>query len=166
MCSYTDLASPNALLVGFSSGTLCVEHFGNSCPQIWNAHMLWCNSFSSKTCPEKLPIVCNDTFSRKVIPVVLVVRKKQKPPNYPVLGDLVKQIMVKSFRGIVYHHQKEWGRASLVVQWLRVCLPMQGTRVRALVWEDPTCRGAIRPVSHNYWACTSGICAPQQERPQ
>ena len=40
--------------------------------------------------------------------------------------------------------------ASLVAQWLRICLPMQGTRVRALVWEDPTCRGAARPVSHNY----------------
>ena len=39
---------------------------------------------------------------------------------------------------------------SLVAQWLRICLPMQGTRVRALVWEDPTCRGATRPVSHNY----------------
>ena len=42
----------------------------------------------------------------------------------------------------------EW--ASLVAQWLRICLPMQGTRVRALVWEDPTCRGATGPVSHNY----------------
>ena len=41
-------------------------------------------------------------------------------------------------------------RASLVAQWLRICLPMQGTRVRALVWEDLTCRGASRPVSHNY----------------
>ena len=41
----------------------------------------------------------------------------------------------------------EW--ASLVAQWLRICLPMQGTRVRALLWEDPTCRGATRPVSHN-----------------
>ena len=40
--------------------------------------------------------------------------------------------------------------ASLVAQWLRVCLPMQGTRVRALVWDDPTCRGATGPVSHNY----------------
>ena len=27
--------------------------------------------------------------------------------------------------------------ASLVAQWLRIRLPMQGTRVRALVWEDP-----------------------------
>ena len=41
-----------------------------------------------------------------------------------------------------------WGFS--VAQWLRICLPMQGTRVRALVWEDPTYRGATRPVSHNY----------------
>ena len=40
--------------------------------------------------------------------------------------------------------------ASLVVQWLRICLPMQGTQVQALVWEDSTCRGAAGPVSHNY----------------
>ena len=40
--------------------------------------------------------------------------------------------------------------ASLVAQWLRFCLLMQGTRVRALVWEDPTCCGANGPVSHNY----------------
>ena len=56
--------------------------------------------------------------------------------------------------------------ASLVAQWLRSCLPMQGTRVWALVWEDPTCRGATGPVRHNYWACASGACAPQQERPR
>ena len=57
-------------------------------------------------------------------------------------------------------------RASLVAQWLGICLPMQGTRVRALVWEDPTCRRATKPVSHNYWACASGACAPQRERPR
>ena len=39
---------------------------------------------------------------------------------------------------------------SLVAQWLRIRLPMQGTRVRALVREDPTCRGATEPVRHNY----------------
>ena len=41
-------------------------------------------------------------------------------------------------------------KASLVAQWLRIRLPMQGTPVCALVREDPTCRGAARPVSHNY----------------
>ena len=39
---------------------------------------------------------------------------------------------------------------SLVAQWLGVHLPVQWTRVRALVREDPTCRGATKPVHHNY----------------
>ena len=39
---------------------------------------------------------------------------------------------------------------SLVAQWLRIRLPVQGTRVQALVGEDPTCRGATKPVRHNY----------------
>ena len=40
--------------------------------------------------------------------------------------------------------------ASLVAQWLRLRLPVQGTAVRALVREDPTCRGATKSMSHNY----------------
>ena len=43
--------------------------------------------------------------------------------------------------------------ASLVAQWLRIHLSMKGTWVRALVGEDPTCRGATKPVRHNYRAC-------------
>ena len=43
--------------------------------------------------------------------------------------------------------------ASLVAQWLGIGLPMQGTRVWALVQEDPTYRGAAKPMHHNYWAC-------------
>ena len=54
---------------------------------------------------------------------------------------------------------------------------MQGTRVWALVWEDPTFRRATKPVHHNYWACAlepashnylahvPKACAPQQEKP-
>ena len=44
-------------------------------------------------------------------------------------------------------------RASLVAQWLRILLPMQGTWVWALVGEDPTCRRATKLMCHNYWAC-------------
>ena len=39
---------------------------------------------------------------------------------------------------------------SLMAQWLRIRLARQGTQVRALVWEDPTCCGATKPVRHNY----------------
>ena len=57
-------------------------------------------------------------------------------------------------------------------------LPMQGTRVRAPVQEDPTCRGATKPMRHNYWACAlepashnywarvPGARAPQEKPPQ
>ena len=62
--------------------------------------------------------------------------------------------------------QERYIRASLVAQWLRVCLLRQGTQIRALVWEDPACRGTAGPVSHNYWACASGACALQRERPR
>ena len=41
-------------------------------------------------------------------------------------------------------------RASLVAQCLRIHLPTQGTCVQVLVQEDPTCRGATKPVCHNY----------------
>ena len=29
----------------------------------------------------------------------------------------------------------------------------QGTRVRSLVREDPTCRRTTKPMRHNYWGC-------------
>ena len=61
-------------------------------------------------------------------------------PAMPLLGIYPEKTII----------QKETCGASLVAQRLRICLPMQGTRVRALVWEDPTCHGAARPVSHNY----------------
>ena len=44
----------------------------------------------------------------------------------------------------------DWTWASLVAQWLRTRLPMQGIRVRALVREDPTCRRAAKSMRHNY----------------
>ena len=41
---------------------------------------------------------------------------------------------------------------SPAVQWLRIRLPMQGTGVRFLVREDPTCCRATKLVGQNYWA--------------
>ena len=46
-----------------------------------------------------------------------------------------------------------YGGTSLVAQCLRFRLPMQGTWVRSLAWDDPTCCGATKPVRHNDWAC-------------
>ena len=54
---------------------------------------------------------------------------------------------------------KNYPGTSLGVQWLRVCLPMQGTWVQSLVREDPTCYGGNqaltpevpKPVSPRAW---------------
>ena len=46
-----------------------------------------------------------------------------------------------------------YSRMSLVVQWLRICLPMQETQVQSLVWEDSTCHRATKPIHLNYWTC-------------
>ena len=47
---------------------------------------------------------------------------------------------------------KVCSRTSLVAQWLRICMSMQGTWAPSLLQEDPTCRGATKPMHHNYRA--------------
>ena len=43
-------------------------------------------------------------------------------------------------------------RTSLVVQWMRIGLPLQGAWVQSLIWEDFTSNGAEKSTCHNYWA--------------
>ena len=54
---------------------------------------------------------------------------------------------------------------SPVAQWLRIHLPMQGTQVQSLVWEDPTCRGATKPMCHNCWAHVPQLLKPAPLEP-
>ena len=68
--------------------------------------------------------------------------------------------LVKIFLGIIPIHGsvKYFGGSfqnvnkskSLVVQLLRIHLPVQRTQVQSLVQEDPTCCGATKPMRHNY----------------
>ena len=69
--------------------------------------------------------------------------------NWAIGIDMYTLMCIKLMTNKNLLHKKI-NRASLVAQWLGVRLLMQGTRVRALVWEDPTCRGATGPVGHNY----------------
>ena len=61
----------------------------------------------------------------------------------PILGFVFLQIPQE----IRKRRELLW-RTSLVVQWLRIHLPMQGTRVQSLVQEDSTCQRAIKPMYH------------------
>ena len=83
----------------------------------------------------------------------VVGRKKTIPLSslgYPqlTLGRTTFLITIKNYMVV---------GASLVAQWLRIHLPVQGTQVQALVLEDPTCVEQLslcttttEPVCHNY----------------
>ena len=77
-------------------------------------------------------------------------QKKTASPCYTLLhcdmiSQLTQPIPYEFLRARINQIQ-----TSLVVQWLRIHLPRQGTQVRSLVWEVPTCRGATKSVHHNY----------------
>ena len=86
----------------------------------------------------------------KTPPSNVYLRQRKSPP---APTSLVWQIFTECLLRARDVLKIQWWGTSLVVQWLRIRLPMQGTWVRDLVREDPTCRGATKPMHHNYWAC-------------
>ena len=52
---------------------------------------------------------------------------------------------------------------SLVVQWLRICLPIQGTQVQSLVGEDPHATEQLSPRAATTEAHALEACTPQLE---
>ena len=72
----------------------------------------------------------------------------------------VKVFAHKTIYILQEHIQIKNSGTSLVEQWLRICLPVQGTQVWALVWEDPTCLGATKPVCHNCWTHVPQLLKP------
>ena len=102
--------------------------------------------------------------------------------NHNVVNQLYFNIKWEVFFKMHFAESESWGFPDGSM-W-RIHLPVQGTRVGSLVWEDPTCcRTAksmhhnyracgLEPGSHNYWAYTQqlkpmhpGACAQQQEKP-
>ena len=54
---------------------------------------------------------------------------------------------------------------SLVVVWIRICLPMQGTWAQSPVHEASTCFGANKLMSHNYRARMPQVMKPAYLKP-
>ena len=66
---------------------------------------------------------------------------------------LIFKIMSLFFCSTFWEMPSVLSSTSFVLMfWLRIHLAMQGTQVQFLVWEDPTCQGVTKPLSHNYWA--------------
>ena len=60
-----------------------------------------------------------------------------------------------------------------MVQWMGICLPMQGTWIQALIQEDLTCCAATKPCMPQLLSLHAAVtevlvpraCALQQEKP-
>ena len=57
---------------------------------------------------------------------------------------------------LLYHFKMQTQDFSCDTVDKNLCLPVQGTWVQSLVWEDPTCCGAAKPPHHNYRAQALG----------
>ncbi|XP_061061477.1 ras-related and estrogen-regulated growth inhibitor isoform X2 [Eubalaena glacialis] len=77
----------------------------------------------------------------EVLPLKNILDEIKKPKN-------VTLILVGNKADL--DHSRQLLNEVQGLPWLRIHLPMQETWVRAPVREDRTCRGATKPVSHNY----------------
>ena len=66
--------------------------------------------------------------------------------------------LIKDEESIYLKHKKAATGTSLVVQWVRICLPKQETWVRALVWED-------HHMLQSNQACMPQLLKPERREP-
>ena len=127
----------------------CLSSIG-PCRQILSLGINWkCRSFSSRNrkCWQIHTVSCK---IYQVTSLFLLCEDLQKL-TYMSAYWLVNFMNCQSHWALRFLKLRT--KSSLVAQWLRNRLPMQRTRVKALVWEDPACCGTTKPVRHNYWAC-------------
>ena len=64
--------------------------------------------------------------------------------------NTLNKVLGENEKGVFYFYLENKG-TSLVAQWVRIALPVQGTRGQPLAWEDPTCLGAAEPTCRSFW---------------
>ena len=131
----------------------------SSSPGLGRFHMSWSNqarvpqllSLHSRAHEPQLlkpaclePVLCNKRSHRSKKPRTAT---KSSPASPQLEKAPAQQCRPNAAKN---NKTKHINRTSLVAQWLRIHLPMQGTRVQVLVWEDPTCRGVTKTVHRNY----------------
>ena len=107
-----------------------------------------CTAMNSSPCSpqlEKSPRAAMTTqHSQKI--------RKKKVDRYCQIASRMYQFILLVGSFVFFYINMSYDRTSLVVQWLRACLRMQGTQVRALVREDLTC--------HNCWVHVPQLLKP------
>ena len=87
------------------------------------------------------------------------------------IKQTVNTALLDSAGNSTQHSAMTCMRAALMAQWIRTCLPVQGTQVCSLIGEDPTRPGAqllkpvhLEPPLHSTRTTATGVPSPQHER--
>ena len=95
--------------------------------------------------------------------------KEEEIVSVKVMRSQCSVVIQKQWVPVWLEQREREGRTSLVVQWLRICLPVQGTWVQSLVQEDSTCPQStcmslrLKPVHLEPKLCSKRSC--QNEKP-
>ena len=95
------------------------------------------NSFSGKSFLDSQLYI--------IIPTMELASYAAVPPFMAEIKEQLKSLLMKVKEETEKVGLKSTFRTSLVAQWLRVCLPTQGTWVRFLLREDSTCCRPAKP---------------------
>ena len=100
--------------------------------------------------PNNIPALLGKSFSATILGIFIF----QHVPKMHLFVDssLVTGLGSKVEELYLSKNKTSLGgeEAFLVVQWLRIHLPVQAAWVQSLVQEDSTCHGATKPVSPDY----------------
>ena len=136
------------------TSSVCPWQFAHT----WNKELLnW-----PSACPQGAVCLCHSPLEWMFFQVLQISKLN---PEYPTAKSLACGNNCNDDKNIRQ-------RTFLVVQWLRICLLMQGVWVRCLVQKDPMCHRAMKPVCRNLWAPALGLkhhnerhpCLPQLEK--
>ena len=121
------------------------------CAYLW---MWGCTQSQTRAPPHLGPFACSYLLPRppqcRMTPVFPFRASTSPSPGLCSLPNTSRRLHACYY--LYLQDKKLRSRTSLVFQWLRIQLPVQGTWVQSLVREDPTCLGATKPVCHNYRA--------------
>ena len=84
--------------------------------------------------------------------------RKKKVEPLKTVNHYIVHLQFIYYTSNILQFKKSHSRTSLLVQSLKICLQMQGTRVPSLVGEEATCQGAAKPTDHGY-------AVPRTQRP-
>ena len=81
----------------------------------------------------------NDYMTDPLLVNIMAVYPSMANATIKILGHIMGALcLMQTPRRETVRKDDAQARTSLVVRWLRIHLPMQGTQVRSLLWKDST----------------------------